>query len=44
MDKTRGGGGGGVEGGRWEGGRWEIGIEGSGHPASNMEYNTVCNG
>ena len=25
MDKTRGGGGGGVEGGRWEGGRWEIG-------------------
>ena len=24
-------------GGRWEGGRWEIGIEGSGHQASNMD-------
>ena len=44
MDKTRGGGGGGVEGGDGKGIGGKIGIEGSEHPASNMEYNTVCNG
>ena len=38
------GGGGGWRGEDGKGVGGKLGLRGSGHPASNMEYNTVCNG